>query len=34
MRREEMGKVRNLLFGINTLIITDSVEETNILMTN
>lgn len=29
-----MGKVRNLLFGMVTLIITDSMEVMNILMTN
>lgn len=29
-----MGKVRNLLFGMVSLIITDSMEEMNILMTN
>lgn len=29
-----MGKVRNLLFGMISLIITDSMEEMNILMMN
>lgn len=29
-----MGKVKNLLFGMDSLIITDSMQEMNILMIN
>lgn len=34
MRREGMDKARNLLFGMVSLIITDSMEKMNILMTS